>query len=58
MGSHHRQCVYYGQRIANDKGIELLLLQNLTSTMQVMVRDIQRAGYDGSNGYSHCYSVE
>ncbi|MFA0552664.1 PilW family protein [Vibrio lentus] len=41
-----------GQRIAKDKGIELLLLQNLTSTMQVMKEDIQRAGYDGSNGYS------
>ncbi len=41
-----------GQRTAKDKGIELLLLQNLTSTMQVMKEDIQRAGYDGSNGYS------
>ncbi|PQJ61534.1 pilus assembly protein PilW [Vibrio chagasii] len=41
-----------GQRIAKDKGIELLLLQNLTSTIQVMKEDIQRAGYDGSNGYS------
>ncbi len=41
-----------GQRMAKDKGIELLLLQNLTSTMQVMKEDIQRAGYDGSNGYS------
>ena len=41
-----------GQRIATDKGIELLLLQNLTSTLQVMKEDIQRAGYDGSNGYS------
>ncbi|CDT42285.1 Putative Tfp pilus assembly protein PilW [Vibrio coralliirubri] len=41
-----------GQRIAKDKGIELLLLQNLTSTMQVMKEDIQRAGYDGSNGDS------
>ncbi|MDN3700104.1 PilW family protein [Vibrio artabrorum] len=41
-----------GQRIAKDKGIELLLLQNLTSTMQVMKEDIQRAGYDGSNGHS------
>ncbi|MCW0470654.1 hypothetical protein OH492_24440 [Vibrio chagasii] len=35
-----------GQRIAKDKGIELLLLQGLTSTMQVMKEDIQRAGYD------------
>ncbi|MGF1744481.1 PilW family protein [Vibrio minamisatsumaniensis] len=41
-----------GQRIAKDKGIELLLLQNLTSTMQVMKEDIQRSGYDGSNGHS------
>ncbi len=41
-----------GHRIAKDKGIELLLLQNLTSTMQVMKEDIQRAGYDGSNGES------
>ena len=41
-----------GQRIATDKGIELLLLQNLTSTLQVMKEDIQRAGYDGSNGLS------
>ena len=40
------------QSIAKDKGLELLLLQNLTSTMQVMKEDIQRAGYDGSNGYS------
>jgi len=41
-----------GQSIAKDKGLELLLLQNLTSTMQVMKEDIQRAGYDGLNGQS------
>ncbi|SBS62201.1 PilW family protein [Vibrio atlanticus] len=41
-----------GHRIAQDKGIELLLLQNLTSTIQIMKEDIQRAGYDGSNGES------
>lgn len=41
-----------GQSVAKDKGLELLLLQNLTSTMQVMKEDIQRAGYDGLNGQS------
>ncbi|MBW3697985.1 pilus assembly protein PilW [Vibrio sp. T187] len=41
-----------GQNVAKDKGLELLLLQNLTSTMQVMKEDIQRAGYDGLNGQS------
>ncbi len=41
-----------GQRVAKNRGLELLLAQNLTSTMQIIKEDIQRAGYDGSSGES------
>lgn len=41
-----------GQKITKEKSLELLLLQNLTSTMQVMKEDILRAGFDGENGHS------
>ncbi len=39
-----------GQRIAKDKSLELLLLQSLNSTIQVMKEDIQRAGFDNNDG--------
>lgn len=41
-----------GQRVAKDRGLELLLIQNLTSTLQIIKDDIQRAGYDGISGQS------
>lgn len=41
-----------GQRVAKERGLELLLTQNLTSTMQIIKDDIQRAGYDGASGQS------
>ncbi|AAW85065.1 hypothetical protein VF_0570 [Aliivibrio fischeri ES114] len=41
-----------GQRVAKERGLELLLTQNLTSTMQIIKEDIQRAGYDGADGQS------
>ncbi|MGF1904760.1 PilW family protein [Aliivibrio salmonicida] len=41
-----------GQRVAKNRGLELLLAQNLTSTMQIIKEDIQRAGYDGADGQS------
>ncbi|RYU64773.1 pilus assembly protein PilW [Aliivibrio finisterrensis] len=41
-----------GQRVAKERGLELLLIQNLTSTVQIIKEDIQRAGYDGSDGQS------
>ncbi|AZL84077.1 pilus assembly protein PilW [Aliivibrio salmonicida] len=41
-----------GQRVAKNRGLELLLAQNLTSTMQIIKNDIQRAGYNGTDGQS------
>ncbi len=41
-----------GQRVAKNRGLELLLAQNLTSTMQIIKDDIQRAGYNGTDGQS------
>ncbi len=41
-----------GQRVAKDRALELLLIQSLTSTMLVLKEDVQRAGFDGSNGLS------
>ncbi|MFA0569484.1 pilus assembly protein PilW [Vibrio gallaecicus] len=41
-----------GQKIAKDKSLELLLLQSITSTTQIMKEDIQRAGFDGGGGTS------
>jgi type IV pilus assembly protein PilW len=41
-----------GQRVAKNRGLELLLAQNLTSTMEIIKDDIQRAGYNGTDGQS------
>jgi type IV pilus assembly protein PilW len=41
-----------GQRVAKNRGLELLLAQNLTSTMQIIKDDIQRAGYNDTDGQS------
>ena len=40
------------QKTARDKSLELHLLQGINLTFAMMKEDIQRAGYDGSNGYS------
>ncbi|MDF2154221.1 pilus assembly protein PilW [Vibrio sp. CAU 1672] len=39
-------------RAANQRGQELLLLQNMNSTLQQIKEDAQRAGYDGLNAGS------
>lgn len=41
-----------GQKVAKEKSLQLLLLQNLTSTMQVFKDDLLRAGFDNNNGQS------
>lgn len=41
-----------GQKVAKEKSLQLLLLQNLTSTMQVFKDDVLRAGFDNNNGHS------
>lgn len=41
-----------GQKVAMERSKELMLLQNTTSVLQMMKSDIQRAGFDGSDGNS------
>lgn len=36
-----------GQKLASERGKELLLVQNLSSTAQQIKEDVQRAGFDG-----------
>ncbi|MEZ9622935.1 PilW family protein [Vibrio sp. 10N.222.55.A3] len=41
-----------GQNIASERSKELLLLQQVSGTLQYFKEDIQRAGYDGGTGMS------
>ncbi|UTZ36637.1 pilus assembly protein PilW [Vibrio campbellii] len=41
-----------GQKVAMERSKELMLLQNTASVLQMMKSDIQRAGFDGSDGNS------
>lgn len=41
-----------GQQLATKRAQELGLLQNTTSVLQMLRSDVQRAGYDGSDGLS------
>ncbi|MCC4236573.1 pilus assembly protein PilW [Vibrio anguillarum] len=41
-----------GQKVATERGKELLLLQQVTGALQYLKQDIQRAGYDGGHGNS------
>ncbi|MGF1754578.1 pilus assembly protein PilW [Vibrio makurazakiensis] len=41
-----------GQKISNEKGKQLLLLQQVSGALQYFKQDLQRAGYDGGNGNS------
>lgn len=41
-----------GQKIANERGKQLLLLQQVSGALQYFKQDLQRAGYDGGNGSS------
>ncbi|MDA9558085.1 pilus assembly protein PilW [Vibrio sp.] len=41
-----------GQKLATERGKDLLLLQSLSSTLQQIKEDAQRAGYNGSEGSS------
>ncbi|MBO0235478.1 PilW family protein [Vibrio parahaemolyticus] len=41
-----------GQRVIMERSKELMLLQNSESVVQMLKSDIQRAGFDGNDGYS------
>lgn len=41
-----------GQKVAMERSKELMLLQNTASVLQMMKSDVQRAGFDGSDGNS------
>ncbi|MGO2510039.1 MAG: PilW family protein [Vibrio hibernica] len=41
-----------GQKLATDRSMRLLVLQNMNDAMRYMKEDMQRAGYNGNNGSS------
>ncbi|MBD1571830.1 hypothetical protein HC725_00865 [Vibrio sp. S17_S38] len=41
-----------GQKLATDRSMRLLVLQNMSDAMRYMKEDMQRAGYNGNNGNS------